>query len=85
MGLTCQGRTSTSHLDGTTVLRISWVSLPETKRAESSAYKSSLQRTAVLISLIYIRNNNGPRIEPCGTPHVTVIGLEIASPISTDC
>ena len=64
---------------------INWVFVPETKRAESSAYKRSLQRTAVEISFIYIRNNKGPRIEPCGTPHATVIGFDIVSLISTDC
>jgi hypothetical protein len=26
----------------------------------------------------YNRNNNGPSIEPCGTPDVTVNGLDVA-------
>ena len=46
--------------------------LPENKRAESSAYKRSLQRTAVEKSVIYIRNNKGTKMYPCGIPHVTV-------------
>ena len=59
--------------------------IPKTKRAESSAFKRSLQRTAVEISLKYIRNNKGPIIEPCGSLHVTVIGFDKVSLHSTDC
>ena len=37
----------------------------------SLAYKLKSKKFEVsTISLIYIRNNNGPRIEPRGTPHV---------------
>ena len=37
----------------------------------SSANKTSWTNTEALqISLIYNRNNNGPRTEPCGTPQV---------------
>jgi hypothetical protein len=28
---------------------------------------------------MYIRNNKGPRIEPCGTPHLIVSHLDILS------
>ena len=45
-------------------------------RAESSAYKRSLHRTADGTSFTYIRNSNGPRIDRCGTPQVIVAGLE---------
>ena len=33
------------------------------------AYKNRLHLTAIGISLTYIKNNKGPRIDPCGTPH----------------
>ena len=35
----------------------------------SSAYKNKSHLTAISISLTYIKNNKGPRIDPCGTPH----------------
>ena len=56
-----------------------------TMRAESAAYKSSLHPTADGTSFTYIRNSNGPRIDPCGTPQEIVAGLEMVPPISTDC
>ena len=38
-------------------------------RVVSSAYKIKLKYSVQLgMSFIYIRNNKGPRIEPCGTP-----------------
>ena len=51
-------------------ISISFKFLPGIKRAESSAYNKSLHCTAVSISLTYIKKCNGPRIDPCGTPHV---------------
>ena len=30
------------------------------------------------------RNNNGPRMEPCGTPLVTALGADKTVPILTD-
>ena len=38
-------------------------------RHASSAYKNRLHLTAIGISLTYIKNDKGPRIDPCGTPH----------------
>ena len=38
-------------------------------RHMSSAYKNRLHLTAISISLTYIKNNKGPRIDPCSTPH----------------
>ena len=44
----------------------------------SSAYKIGLDLSDTLLerSLIYIKNNNGPRMEPCGTPCCTSFHLE---------
>ena len=64
---------------------ISDTSLLDARSAESSAYKSSLHLTAAFISLTYIKNKRGPRIEPCGTPHVTVLNSEKTPEISTVC
>ena len=38
-------------------------------RHVSSAYKNRLHLTAIGISLTYIKNNKGPKIDPYGTPH----------------
>ena len=38
-------------------------------RHVSSAYKKKSYLTAIGISLTFIKNNKGPRIDPCGTPH----------------
>jgi hypothetical protein len=44
----------------------------------SSANKIGLDLSDTLLerSLIYIRNNNGPSTEPCGTPCCTFFHLE---------
>jgi hypothetical protein len=46
--------------------------LPVTKMLVSSAKSVSLMSMSSLIfvsiSFIYIKNNNGPKMEPCGTP-----------------
>ena len=34
-----------------------------------SGYRNRLCLTAINISLMSIKNNKGPRIDPCGTPH----------------
>jgi len=47
-----------------------------TKRAESSAYYRTLLLTTADMSLTYIKNNRGIRIEPCGTPQVTLLKEE---------
>ena len=36
-------------------------------------------------SLMYIRNSNGPKTDPCGTPCATGIVLEFVLPIDTHC
>jgi len=45
----------------------------------SSANKigRALCSTALGKSLMYTRNNNGPKIEPCGTPYFIVVHFEI--------
>ena len=40
-------------------------------RNELSAYINKLEFTASDVSVIEIRNSEGPRIEPCGTPLIT--------------
>ena len=65
---------------------VSWMTLtsfPETNKAESSANKMSLHYTADSMSVTYIRKSNGPRMEPCGTPQGTILGLEKVLFIST--
>ena len=37
------------------------------------------------MSLIYIRNSNGPNIEPCGTPHLTFKREDSSLYIDTNC
>lgn len=36
-------------------------------------------------SLMNNKNNSGPSIEPCGTPHVTVLSVDITLLIETTC
>ena len=52
------------------------LSFPETNKAESFAYKMSLHFPANSMSLTYIRKSNGSRMEPYGTPHSIILGLE---------
>jgi len=33
--------------------------------------------TALLISLTYSKNSNGPSADPCGTPQVTAVSSEL--------
>ena len=42
----------------------------------SSAYKNKSHLTVISISLTYIKNNKGQRIDPCGTPHDMLETLE---------
>ena len=54
--------------------------LPERNRFESSAKRRRNKTSETLDrSLIYNRNNNGPRMDPWGTPHVTFLRLELVS------
>ena len=47
------------------------VGLPSIKQLVSSANKIDVRRVDTLHkSLTYSKNSVGPRIEPCGTPHV---------------
>ena len=59
------------------------MSFSGTKKEESSTYKMSLHFTADSMSITYIRKSNGPRMEPCGTPQGTILGLEKVTFIST--
>src|SRR5688572_5076631 len=51
----------------------------------SSANLDILQTMSSSMSLIYITNNNGPNTDPCGTPLVTLIQLELFPFILTRC
>ena len=52
------------------ITKSSWF-LPVINMLESSANKSEYMTSDALArSLMYNRNNNGPSIDPCGTPHV---------------
>ena len=42
----------------------------------SSVYKDRLHFTAINISLTKIKNSKGPSIDPCGTPHNTLVMSE---------
>ena len=44
--------------------------LPLTRRVESSAYRNRSQFTLVIMSLTYMLKSSGPKMEPCGTPHI---------------
>ena len=46
-------------------------------RAVSSAKRKISVCKSSVISLKYMRNNKGPRIEPCGTPHLIDIYSEV--------
>ena len=59
--------------------------VPTARIAESSAYKNSKQLTAEAMSFTYMRNSNGPAIDPLGMPQLTAAGAERVSPISTHC
>ena len=37
------------------------------------------------MSLIYIKNRSGPRVDPCGTPHWIESGFDLAFSTSTYC
>ena len=37
------------------------------------------------MSLIYIKNKIGPRMDPCGTPVVRYLWLDLELPISVNC
>ena len=52
-------------------------------RHESSAYRSRSQFTDWDMSFTYKRNISGPSIEPCGTPHKRLPGLENSFSIFT--
>ena len=66
------------------IILISWLALrPLKKTLVSSANNMGYTIFDIqAISLIYSKNNNGPRIEPCGTPHVTVLFVD-SIPLNT--
>ena len=53
---------------------ISITSFPWKTSQESSAYKNRFEVTACGMSFMYMRNSNGPRMDPCSTPHVILEG-----------
>ena len=49
----------------------SFTLFPEQTRLVSSAKSEVVKKFETLaISLIYNKNNNGPKMDPCGTPHL---------------
>lgn len=46
----------------------------DTSNAASSAYKNKSHAHAEFRSLMYAKNNSGPKTLPCGTPHVIAFG-----------
>ena len=46
-------------------------------RTVSSANNFVLKLDTRGMALIYIKNSNGPRIEPCGTPQVTRLNFDL--------
>jgi hypothetical protein len=50
----------------------------------SSANKTEVALPAVALGklAIYKRNNNGPKIEPCGTPYFILVHFEIVIAVS---
>ena len=69
------------------IILIRWLALrPLKKTLVSSANNMGYKIVDTLaISLIYNKNNNGPRIEPCGTPHVTVLFVDSIPRNTTHC
>ena len=63
-------------------LTISFSDFPVVVRLVSSAYILAVEvRKLFGISFIYIMNSKGPRMDPCGTPHIKVLG-EDSSPLT---
>ena len=62
-----------------------FTSLLEKNSAVSSAYKTtSLCLTQFGRSLIKMRNNKGPKTDPCGTPEFKSMGSEVVPLTQTD-
>ena len=59
--------------------------MSERARPVSSAKSLGVQLTDEGKSLIYSKNNNGPRIDPCGTPKLLINKVEVFSLIYTYC
>ena len=59
--------------------------LPPTRRVESSAYRKRSQFTLVIMSLTYMLKSSGPKMEPCGTPHVMFPAVDNLPFILTTC
>ena len=52
----------------------------------SSANKTKAKTVdEMTMSLIYIKNSNGPNIEPCGTPHLIFKREDSTLSIDTNC
>ena len=60
--------------------RFTWDANRFVSSANSTNFNNSDEFT---ISLIYMINNYGPRIDPCGTPHLIINGAEISLPRDT--
>ena len=53
-------------------------SLPEQKRLVSPANRIVDKLLVELLrSLMYVKNSNGPRIDPCGTPQVIIFSVDL--------
>ena len=55
---------------------ISIRSFPWKTSQDSSAYRNRFDLTDCGMSFTYMRDSNGPRMDPCGTPHVILDGSE---------
>ena len=55
---------------------ISITFFPWKTRQGSSAYRNRFYLTACGMSFTYTRNSNGPRMDPCATPHGILEGSE---------
>ena len=54
-------------------------------KAVSSAKSQTRNDEACTMSLIYIKNKVGPRIEPCGTPHLISFNEDFTLLVNTYC
>ena len=62
------------------------ISFPEKSTLVSSANKVNLRRFEELdMSLMYKINSRGPKMLPCGIPHVTALWFDEVLMCSTNC
>ena len=57
-------------------LSIFIMSFPWKAMQESSAYRYRFYLISCAMSFMYRKKNKGPRMDPCGTPHLILDGSE---------